>query len=400
MSFMGQRIVMRRISTSASVRLFSGQLVGQWKDKMAVGSVTALLISFARPEFFLAYMLLLLAFVGVVLYDILKARRFRVSALLAILAISAILLSVFGLPFGGGGRSLMAFGQHFALHWVEREQSPLSPWTQWEEIIKANFGDATGLLSLIMANPREFGLHIAANLRRLFIPLGAWPRGVFFGIATLLLGCRALITLSKRRDHVGQHHALNTWRTLLVMSCLIAPTIASVTLVYPRRHYVLLIVAVLVVVYCSVLLPQRRWQVCRWEIVLCSVLLLAFFVRPPNAKRYLQSNLAVINAIRELEVDTPVRILEADGGYAFYTGPNYTRVSETAKDCGFREFCTREGVNMIVVSKLLSSDPRFSGDPEWGSFCQDLQQHGFENVPVHSQERSLFVKSTLLASSP
>src|SRR5918998_5127030 len=91
--------------------------------------IGALLCSYVRPEFFLTYLLILMLYIMVVVTSRREIRIWReLLGLSAVLSVSALLLYVFGWPAfssSSGGRSFVAFGQHFSLNWVHWSGSDL-----------------------------------------------------------------------------------------------------------------------------------------------------------------------------------------------------------------------------------------------------------------------------------
>jgi len=115
-------------------------------------SIGTLVCSYARPEFFLTYLLILMLYVVVVVVRVARRSEIRIwrelLGLGAALSVSAVLLYVLGLPAfssGSGGRSFIAFGQHFSRNWLYWTGGDLSLWDDWEPITAQNFGDAQSM---------------------------------------------------------------------------------------------------------------------------------------------------------------------------------------------------------------------------------------------------------------
>jgi hypothetical protein len=64
---------------------------------------------------------------------------------------------------GGGDRSMVAFGQHYSLNWVRWNNDERNPMTNWEAIVKNDFGDADSVFSAIISNPYVFSRHLLAK---------------------------------------------------------------------------------------------------------------------------------------------------------------------------------------------------------------------------------------------
>src|SRR5829696_3858769 len=101
--------------------------------------VGTLLCSYVRPEFFLTYLLILMLYI---VFVVVRRKEIRIwqelLGLGAVLAVSALLLYVLGLPAfsSGGDRSFVAFGEHFPLNWMRWSGSDLYPLNaDWKTIV-------------------------------------------------------------------------------------------------------------------------------------------------------------------------------------------------------------------------------------------------------------------------
>lgn len=111
-------------------------------------------------------------------------------------------------------RALLALQQHFALGSWERadEPEPQPPFDEFEPIWRASFGNATGLVEAVRANPTALAGHVAWNARRLPeklratlvspFPRSPWTRGALFGLLAVCLaaGFRARTTIRWRHE--------------------------------------------------------------------------------------------------------------------------------------------------------------------------------------------------------
>ena len=416
--------------------------------KFLLFTTLALLCAYIRPEFYVAFILLGIASLLLLLHG---ARRKSISAgeagfagLLVVLVVT--LQSTLGNPMGGG-RSIIAFGQHFANNYVLWTNRNLDPWNDWELILAENFGQSTDSISkALFANPPLFFKHVWYNIMH-FGKLWAskfsgivYPGSLFFrsnnppltlwfkilalgGLLSGLIGfvvrayagrengsrARALLTATQKaiRATAGRFTRNLSERRwdLVLLGLLLLPTLASCFLIYPREHYQVMQLP-LVFVLLSLLLarsgPGPVAATTPWK-VYYAILLLTLVALVPRAGVLIKNqgklddtHLNVIRAIRELNIRRKVNLLEAEGGYYIYLGENYRWVVLYTKDTGFNAFMKRENVNMVYVSPGMLQNYRYRDDAEWQAFLNNYQRHGFRKVPIPRSPYYLLVADALL----
>ena len=136
--------------------LLLGSYAGNAFYKWLVYLSGALLLSFARPEFYLSF--IMIGGLGL-LYFLVKSDQVKrkFMAPLGIFAVFAAMLHVgLGNPLlvklEGHNRSVIAFGEHFAYNYAKWNDSPTYDWLRWEEIVEEEFGEIN---SVKQANRKE-----------------------------------------------------------------------------------------------------------------------------------------------------------------------------------------------------------------------------------------------------
>ena len=125
----------------------------------------ALLVSYVRPELFLAFVFLL----PFVFYNTMKKHSLLngiKSISVFVFSISIIILTL-GIPLGNGRRSFGAFSQHFSLNWVRWNNSKLNPWVDAHDIVHKKFGNVHSIFDALLSNPGLFFKHILSNISML-----------------------------------------------------------------------------------------------------------------------------------------------------------------------------------------------------------------------------------------
>lgn len=367
-------------------------------------SFGALVVSYVRPEYFLAYLLLSLVFIALVLLEWRKQKKLHVTGLTVYTLISMVLLGVLGLPLSGN-RDMVAFGQHFSRNWVSWTGSDLNPWTNWKDIVFQNFGAAPSVLEAFVNNPSVFLKHVTYNMWglrnsfRLVVPVIFPTDKLSIGVAGLSFISLCLAYISNITRNFLEQRGLFTLIWLFLL-----PGVISAVVIYPREHY-LLLPCVLTVVSMAILLGGRTLeqetsepqaiQVNYKQLLLLGSFIIALtpYFGQVNTRRI---NLDTIRFIQSLRIEGPVNLLEAEGGYYVYLGNNFHRVAEYSKDVNFDRFLQMRNINMIVVSNTLLKDTRFRDDIEWYRFLAEYPSYGFLQMDIPHTERKLFVRAELL----
>jgi hypothetical protein len=116
---------------------------------------------------------------------------------------------------------------------------------------------------------------------------------------------------------------------------------------------------------------SEQGQVNLKKLFLLCVLLV--FVTPDfgQSEKSVQKNISTIQFIQSLEIDEPINLLEARGGYHYYLGLTCHSVNQKEKNARFDQFRADRNINMIVVSDDLGNDTRFkltlNGKTSWKS---------------------------------
>lgn len=411
-----------KVSHFAVLVLLSGffliALVREQKLQTATIAITTLFASYVRPEYFLAFTCLAVLLFILTFLDLKRIYFPKAVAPLLVTSLFCISLILWlGVPVGGG-RSMMAFGQHYAGHWVRWNKDSRNPWTNWRAIVKNDFGDVHSPIQAFFANPLAVVHHVSQNMRDLpsqlkemFLASYPFSRPVHTALklAILLLAFTALVYVRRSiwaefRQRIRSNF-VSGWFVVALLFVVMLPVAISIVVIAPRRHY-LYILGVLSLLGIAILFFRRPADAGRVDSSYVTVALLCLsilmMVRPLSNSLPLhrQPNLKTIKYLRKLNLTMPVNMLEAEGGYNIYVGDNYTRVPEYAKDSPFVEFLSKRAINMIVLSPRLAKDVRFRDDPQWHSFLNAPESFGFVQMPIPGVEgRILFVKKEILIST-
>ena len=391
----------------------------------------ALISAYARPELLLSFLLLALLYMGRLIGVPRRQWGRRLLPFAWIVLLTGALWLGIGLPFGE--RSLIAFGQFYAVNWVRWTGSPLSPWLDWQPILQQSFGNVQSVGDALLSNPILFLRHATENA----LQIPAKFVGLLFVHAPVLLpkswsaleaylllaGFLSAVCFCYQTYYRRLRQNLFPLRLLLVaIGCYAAPALLAAVIVAPRSNY-LLIAATLVGIGVMLLLfstqtIQPASQSTAPSLVQALSLLptawrsalkpylapgfgLALLWLTPATPGWFRDtsampNRAVVDTLAALALKTDVKLLEAEGGYGVYLGDHFQWVAPKIKTTGFNTFLQEEPISVIVLSNTLLQDVRFVHDPEWQNFLQNFQQWGYTRLPVLQTDRALLVANHLL----
>ena len=397
-----------------------------WRARLRWALLGLLLATFVRPEFLVAFLVVLLfaVFRGV---QALRARRVRALTVLLeagiVLGSAAVLFGVFGNP-SSSERAFFAFGQHYALNFVQRNGLQVDPWPNWVRFFHDDFGDAKTIGGALRANPGAFLQHVWTNVTRtpgLFAetmepklmlgePIRPTLRDAYAVvlIAGAALGIPVLWKDARRRAVV------------LLVAALGIATLVSILLVHPRLHYFQPI-AVFLEAFAAVGIPGAAawvWRRVRKKrapaepearrgllpAAIAGALALvlvpnpahgwcvesAITGSPPPAPLEIEKTVATL---RGIGLRDHVVVLEKEWGCAFYAGLDYDRVDEWMKNEPFDAYVKHLGIGVIVVTDWMEKDEGFGKDPEYRAFLEDPGARGFRTVPVEGTNRWIAIRN-------
>src|SRR5262245_6665965 len=404
----------------------------RWTWSLSLLGVTLLVASYARPDLTVRLLLLgLVALAGMVCSLLRRPGSWRGFVLPVVLV---LLLAGAGLRWVGnplaGGRSFVAFGQHYALNVVAARHLTVDGCMHFDSICRQDFGDAATPAEAFRANPRAMLWHCGVNLHNL--PSGyravaepalalrpglhRWLLRLF--VAGLVLGLLGLgRRLSGGDASPSDRHGLLVG--LLMLGLVLPPALSSCLIVSPRAHYLmpstLLLFALLMA--SSAHLPRLRLAWVRLDtapaLLVLGALLLAMAPnrahgwcpqgrrwQAPPASLELQK---LVKSVRALALRRDVTFLAYGSGDAtalFASLPPRYVFAATKKDLGFSEFIRRHNIDLIVLGPGLEADPDYRDDPEFRQMVAGRWADRFTYLSVPATSYRLVVRKDALADCP
>jgi hypothetical protein len=290
----------------------------------------------------------------------------------------------------GSERSLMAFGQHYA---IQQQEAGLSvdPGTQWREVLTRDFGSAASIQGALRANPRAFLGHLAWSARE----LGEWAGGLHPLTALLVLASLALTAVGLVRRWRGRAGADPAGMVLLLVLLIgAAPVAASAVVIAPREHYMQQLyvwIALLGAASAPAVLPRAWWQPgLRSRLALLAVAA-AFVLLVPGARAerdFVAENARALRELVAVDGGQPPRVFSMFLRFSVYVDPGceelfFSRWSP--RESGLREFLAAERIDLVLLNdeRIAVQPPPVRAGLE--AFLADPATHGFR--PLHADER-------------
>lgn len=371
-------------------------LVGVWiasriqdpLQKALPMGVAFFVAAFARAEYVLSFYAVSLG----ILAGALHRRRggLRTALFYAAVVAGLSLLTEFPL-LGGSDRSLMAFGQHYAIQ-QQAAGLDVDPGIQWREVLMRDFGQAASIQGALRANPRAFLGHLLWSSGE----LGAWAARLQALSALLVLACLVLtaVWLARRaRGRAGAEPAATV--TMLLLLAGAAPVAASAVVIAPREHYMQQLyvwIALLGACAARAVLPRTGWPqrlAANPLALLAAAVAFVALVPAARAERdFVAVNARVLRDLALVPGAEPPRVFSMFLRLSVYIDPRceeffFSRWSP--RESGLREFLEAERIDLVLLNeeRLAQQHPPVRAGLE--AFLADPAAHGFR--PLHADER-------------
>lgn len=161
-----------RVSQFCIILLLSGLILSTYfKNKfyqLLLLTLVTFLCSYARPEFYLAFILLLFITILLGFYQPITFNKKTTGWIIFYVIIIASLHLFFRFPsnnFFGFNRGVAAFYQHYAFNLRIQHKLDVDAWLGWEDLAKSTFGNCNSMLCVIINQPKIFILNTLFNIK-------------------------------------------------------------------------------------------------------------------------------------------------------------------------------------------------------------------------------------------
>lgn len=400
--FVWPRVTLAAIALIGAIVAVSANLRGAY-TKLSFVTTGTYLLTFVRPEFALSFFILLASTILAGIRTFLRGEASPRERLLAranlfgngMLVPLVVLVVIFGFPpLSGQGRAYVAFAQHFVLRHLAEAGSNLDPWTNWERVIAEVFPNASSIGEAFVSSPRAFLGHLRSNCADLVSGVsnailsgpanrlelhGSWASLAWLMIVASVFGA-VLARVLRKRDQPRRAERLALALDLFVIAALMIPVVFSVIVIYPRPHYILMLLVLLLVAMARVARSDnvQGANVDRVGAVLAACAL-AWLIRPLPAVATPTKDL--ILQLRSFEVRG---LFELEGNICAYMIPPCRSVYPWSWAYNPAEpitsYLDRHGVDAILVSPALRGFAPLAADRQWNELLHDPARFGFSTA--------------------
>jgi len=386
-------------------------------------AVTFLILAYARPEFYLSFLLMVLLIIAGISTKKVKLQwsPWLVGGLIFI----ALLHIGLGFPLGtelrGYKRSFIAFGEHFSYNYSNWNDLEGYLWLTWETITQSQFGESKRFSEALLANPGMMFTHFMSNARlylshldetlvTTLLPVKKVPFFLRMIIPVLLIAPLTLPDIRKAYwSRLKHHRAIFTFLFLLAL-----PSILSCIVIYPRGHYIInqipLIIWLTGELLSTIVRTYASSKVCGFVLPVILLAVVVYFVIPrlPSDYEYFElrkengklNNLTVLNLLDEhADVVEGKTLLSHEGDFRAFIEPNIQFVNAIdKKETGFQTFLDNIDPDMIYCTQTIFKNPNYLNDKEWIRFIEDMNEKrdDWQYLPVNGGDQDfLLVKSDL-----
>lgn len=379
---------------------------------------------YSRPEFTVALSVFFVAACIAAFLERRKALNFF-AGLMAALVPLFIMVSLYGSPIVPA-RSVLAFGQHYALNVKEARGGDFNPWYEWKPVVHQSFGEVSSVGQAAVVNPKEFIWHVGRNAKMLVdtamtvvSPRVSQPPALWQAIGSekkmgryvtyfLLVGViLAFLGYGFDRD-IDQKQRQ---RMLVLIVCFVAMAAAQVAgsiVVRPRPTH--MSNAILIFMSLPMLGWARRfnWNSLRISVAIGVAALLFLPSRAGYFPWYLAPGvsapteitpvMAAVKQIRALGLpaDGPkVRIVERDFGRGLYAGLNAKSVAagDSLGVCSEFSTCLKDfSPDIVVVEAGLREYYGNRFDETFVDFVNEPSRYGYYSIPAAPTKDLVVVK--------
>jgi hypothetical protein len=406
----------QKVSPFTMLWLLGGLIAANYQQdptrKLTAAAAGALAATYARPEFFLSFLLLGGLALGRYVWLRRKTNVPVPYPLLGLLGVAGTLVLLFGSPLVGG-RSIIAFAQHFAMNYATwHPEMNLSPWMHTKAFMVHGFGrEVTSIGDAFALNPSLVIRHIFANVGTLatltvryalgtlvtpWLSLLAFPgrRYVLLAVAIAVLALTDWPqTLRNLRD--GLRRDGWYWLCLLLV---LAPTFISCLLLFPRDHYVAFHTLLYVSVAGTLLRAFALRPLSRFAPAVgyaLGMLGLLGFLWPHWQTAHVPQPTPTANLIRTLETIPAQKAMTMTGNkslmYRLYLGQHWRYLYlDQYRPADFQAFVRQNGINCFHIRPDVVA--QYGKDPFFAALIANPAAAGFAKYPIDVPNQYVLVQ--------
>lgn len=390
--------------------------------KLSFISLFALNISYARPEFYLTYMSIVgLWFIALFFKEFRNKYAILISVIFFLFGLG--IQTFMGNPLFNfqGDRSGLAFAQHFMFNYFEWNNIDQDFWITWMTYYDELFKNAPSIKEAYLSNERMFHLHFLTNFQNYFssgftlfsdamLPEKLVSIPLKGRIAILLVGGAIMLAIASQDRYLEiVHNGFKRNRlTIVLLLLMIAPTLISCFVIYPRTHYMVFHYIVIIFLVCLIVFSKpalsKPYDVLTF--VFIGIISFIVWMFMPSTKDYKHfdlwrketslANLKTVEKLRAYNFKDTIHLLENEGGMNIFLDKNYLWVRGFLKDTAWTAYLEKEHVDIVYVTPSLVKYPTLRSDSTWYEFEANPEKFGYEKVLTGNHIPYLYIHKNLL----
>lgn len=388
--------------------------------KCLVITLACLICTYARPEFYVAFLLMLVITILTIYYNRKSIKKKDVYLFFVFLLCIIILHLIFRFPsndFFGYNRGVAAFYQHYAWNYKMRTlDTSFDAWLNWEDLAKNTFSDCNSMWCVIKTHTKIFISNTLFNVRTYIVQLiktitYVFPVGLFYGnkkhkillLGVFILFILLLIKKDSRKYFTQKIIAYKFY--LLMIFCFIFPTFLSCIIIFPRDHYLFLQLLFWLLIFVS--LFGYLFEYVSDKPLVFIVFGLLLYLATPKIINYSflkattdNHTLCVKKLVRHLEKDFDRKQHTIFTNLPFVHGmlpSNFNEMNtifDKKKNIPFKHYLDSAQYDIIIVVPSLLRDPHIKNDSTWTHFFNHYEEYNFKRDNFTDCEMYLLVKNT------
>lgn len=386
--------------------------------KCIVFMLLCLINAYARPEFYLSFLLMVFVTLVCIYYNKKILTRKDIYIFAGTIILIGILHYIFRFPsndFFGFNRGVAAFYQHYAWNYKIRTHSSFDAWLYWEDIAKKQFGDCNSMWCVLKTQPMIVISNTMFNLKNYCISIVlhiftyVFPIGIFHGrklqlLLTLFSLVSFIILLVRKNSRNYFLKKIDSYKFyLLILFCFITPTLLSCAVIMPREHYVFLQILFIILILISAF--GYLFELYNFKplvIILFGILLL---FATPSIKNYsflkvnttsnLPCNKILIQHLQKTYGNKPHTLFTNMPFASGLLTTNFKEVNtifDKKKQIPFLHYLDSAKIDIIILTPSTFRDPHIKDDSTWIDFMSNYQKFGFKKDVFSDCETYLLVK--------
>lgn len=392
--------------------------------RLLVFSTFLLIACYARPEFYLSFIISVLVFLVYFFATALYKRKDIWRTIFLFAATIFLLHIIFLFPsnqYQGYPRSLAAFYQHYLINRFFAGTASEYDWIYWKDVHQFYFKNCHSIFDVIWNYPGEFFWHISTNVKNYLIEIVLKNLSVIFpylmGMNKLYFGGAVVVflfsifclTLKPIREEFVLLLKKNFFY-LFILFIWGLPTIISSILIFPRNHYILLNYFLFIIPLCLLFtcfikryVPKKFYT----YLFLLTILFIpflssckyhAFFLT--DTKDYTMCSRKALEHIKNKTLDNKIKYTFFSDIHCFigFLPNNFGEINtifDKTANVPFSYILDHHKPDFILVNNCMEATPSMSNDATWKRFIAHPKLYGYRYEVVEGCPYYFLVLNTI-----